>query len=62
MREISLKDARAKLSAVLDQVIAGEPAVITRRGRKQAVMLSFQDYEKAGACAQLWTIAGSISR
>ncbi|MER9891819.1 type II toxin-antitoxin system Phd/YefM family antitoxin [Mesorhizobium sp. M0119] len=46
MREISLKDARATLSAVLDQVVAGEPAIITRRGRKQAVILSFQDYEK----------------
>ncbi|MER8866312.1 type II toxin-antitoxin system Phd/YefM family antitoxin [Mesorhizobium sp. M0751] len=46
MREISLKDARATLSALLDQVITGEPALITRRGRKQAVILSFQDYEK----------------
>ncbi|ESX81836.1 MULTISPECIES: type II toxin-antitoxin system Phd/YefM family antitoxin [unclassified Mesorhizobium] len=46
MREISLKDARTTLSALLDQVVAGEPAAITRRGRKQAVILSFQDYEK----------------
>lgn len=46
MREISLKDARATLSAVRDQVVTGEPAVITRRGRKQAVILSFQDYER----------------
>ncbi|SDP85399.1 prevent-host-death family protein [Phyllobacterium sp. YR620] len=46
MREIQLKDAKATLSAVLDQVIAGEPAVITRRGRKEAVVLSFEEYER----------------
>ncbi|MER8526313.1 MULTISPECIES: type II toxin-antitoxin system Phd/YefM family antitoxin [unclassified Mesorhizobium] len=46
MREISLKDAGATLSALLDPVVAGEPAIITRHGRKQAVILSFQDYER----------------
>lgn len=46
MREIQLKDAKANLSAVIDQAIAGHPAVITRHGRKQAVVLSFEDYEK----------------
>ncbi|CAH2399507.1 Antitoxin [Mesorhizobium ventifaucium] len=46
MREIQLKDAKARLSAVVDQAVAGEPAVITRHGRKQAVILSFEDYER----------------
>jgi prevent-host-death family protein len=46
MREIQLKDAKATLSAVVDQAVAGEPAVITRHGRKQAVILSFSEYEK----------------
>jgi antitoxin Phd len=46
MREIQLKDAKAKLSAVVDQAIAGEPAVITRHGRKEAVILSFKEYER----------------
>ncbi|WP_018391523.1 type II toxin-antitoxin system Phd/YefM family antitoxin [Ancylobacter sp. FA202] len=46
MREIQLKDAKASLSAVIDQAIQGHPAVITRHGRKQAVVLSFEDYEK----------------
>ena len=40
MKEIQLKDAKATLSAVVDQAIAGEPAVITRHGRKAAVVLS----------------------
>ncbi len=46
MREIQLKDAKASLSAVVDQAVAGEPAVITRHGRKEAVVLSFADYER----------------
>jgi prevent-host-death family protein len=46
MREIQLKDAKATLSAVVDQAVAGKPAVITRHGRKQAVILSFSEYEK----------------
>jgi antitoxin Phd len=46
MREIQLKDAKATLSAVIDRAVAGEPAVITRHGRREAVVLSFQDYER----------------
>ncbi|MER2533816.1 MAG: type II toxin-antitoxin system Phd/YefM family antitoxin [Rhizobiaceae bacterium] len=46
MREIQLKDAKATLSAVVDQALRGNPAIITRHGRKEAVVLSFDDYEK----------------
>ena len=45
-RRIQLKDAKATLSAVVDQAVAGKPAVITRHGHKQAVILSFEDYER----------------
>ena len=46
MREIQLKDAKATLSAVVDQAVLGTPSVITRHGRKDAVILSFEDYER----------------
>lgn len=46
MREIQLKDAKATFSTVVDEAVAGNPAIITRRGRKEAVVLSFQDYER----------------
>ena len=36
MREIQLKDAKATLSAVLDDVLRGEEFVITRHVRKEA--------------------------
>jgi antitoxin Phd len=46
MKEIQLRDAKATLSAVVDRAIAGEPAVITRHGRKEAVILSFEEYRR----------------
>jgi prevent-host-death family protein len=44
MREIQLKDAKAKLSEVVDQAVDGEPSVITRHGKPQAVVLGFADW------------------
>jgi antitoxin Phd len=46
MKELQLKDAKATLSAVVDQAVAGEPTVITRHGRKEAVVVSFQEWER----------------
>jgi prevent-host-death family protein len=46
MREIQLKEAKATLSAVVDQALRGNPAIITRHGRKEAVVVSFDEYEK----------------
>jgi prevent-host-death family protein len=46
MQEIQLRDAKAHLSAVVDAAVRGEPAVITRHGRKQAVILSFAEWER----------------
>lgn len=46
MREIQLKDAKATFSAVVDEAVQGNPAIITRHGRKEAVILSFEEYQK----------------
>ena len=46
MREIQLKDAKAKLSAVVDRAAQGEPSVITRHGKPEAVVLGFADWER----------------
>ncbi len=53
MREIQFKDAKATLSSVVDHAVAGEPAVITRRGRKEAVILSFEEYERLSSVPSL---------
>jgi prevent-host-death family protein len=46
MREIQLRDAKACLSAVVDDAVRGEPAIITRHGKREAVILSFAEWER----------------
>ncbi|WP_237152454.1 type II toxin-antitoxin system Phd/YefM family antitoxin [Oryzibacter oryziterrae] len=49
MREVQLRDAKASLSAMVDQAVAGEPAIITRHGRREAVLLSWEDWQRLSA-------------
>ena len=46
VREIQLRDAKATLSAVIDQARQGQPSVITRHGRPEAVVLSFEEWQR----------------
>ena len=46
MQEIQLRDAKATLSAVVDQARHGEPSIITRHGRPEAVIVSFEEWQR----------------
>jgi prevent-host-death family protein len=46
VREIQLRDARASLSAVVNEAMQGKPVIITRHGRRQAVILSYEEWER----------------
>ena len=46
MREIQLRDAKANLSAVVDEAMQGKPAVITRHGKRQVVVVSYEEWER----------------
>ena len=46
MHEIQLRDAKATLSAVVDQAQRGEPSIITRHGRPEAVILGFEEWRR----------------
>ena len=46
MREIQLRDAKARLSAVVDDALQGEPSIVTRHGKPEAVILSFAEWER----------------
>jgi prevent-host-death family protein len=46
MRKIQLKDAKAKLSTVIDDAVRGKPSVITRHGKREAVLLSYEEWER----------------
>jgi antitoxin Phd len=49
MREIQLRDAKASLSAVVDEAMHGKPAVITRHGKRQAVVIGYEEWERLSA-------------
>ena len=60
MREIQLKDAKATLSHVLDEAVAGKPAVITRHGKREGVIISYGEYERLSRKPTLgWLLANS---
>jgi antitoxin Phd len=46
MQEIQLREAKATLSAVVDEAVRGRPSVITRHGKKAAVVLGFAEWER----------------
>ncbi|HVA77420.1 MAG TPA: type II toxin-antitoxin system Phd/YefM family antitoxin [Candidatus Binataceae bacterium] len=46
MKKIQLKDAKATLSAVMDDATRGKPCVITRHGRAEAVLMSYEEWER----------------
>ena len=46
MREIQLRDAKATLSSVVDEALSGKPSIITRHGKRQAVVVAFDEWER----------------
>ncbi len=46
MREIQLREAKAGLSAVIDRAVQGESCIITRRGRREAVLLGYEEWQR----------------
>jgi prevent-host-death family protein len=46
MREIQLREAKATLSAVVDDARRGEPSIITRHGKPEAVVVSFEEWTR----------------
>ena len=46
MHEIQLREAKATLSAVVDNARDGVPSIITRHGKREAVVIGFQEWER----------------
>jgi antitoxin Phd len=46
MRNIQLREAKAGLSQVVDEAVKGQPSLITRHGKPQAVVLSYNEWKK----------------
>jgi prevent-host-death family protein len=46
MRKLQLKDAKAKLSTVVDDALRGRPSIITRHGKREAVLVSYEEWQR----------------
>lgn len=46
MKDIQLRDAKANLSAVVDDATQGKPSVITRHGKREAVVVGYDEWKK----------------
>ena len=46
MKEVQLRQAKATLSAVVDDAVRGHPCVITRHGRPEAVVVGYEEWKK----------------
>jgi antitoxin Phd len=46
VRAIRLRAAKATLSAVVGEAMRGHPIVITRHGKPQAVIVSFEEWQQ----------------
>ncbi|WP_159009172.1 type II toxin-antitoxin system Phd/YefM family antitoxin [Bradyrhizobium sp. S69] len=46
MREIELDDVRADLSRIIDEATQGRSTVITRHGKREAVVLGYDEWQQ----------------
>ena len=46
MRQVQLREAKARLSALVDGAARGETAIITRHGKPRAVILGIDEWNR----------------
>lgn len=46
MQNVPLRDAKAKLSALIDGAVRGETAIITRHGKPRAVLVGLEEWDR----------------
>ena len=60
MKEIQLRDAKATLSSVVDEALQGEASIITRHGRREAIIMSYEEYRRLSDVPSFgWLLAHS---
>jgi prevent-host-death family protein len=52
MRYVAVEEARKRLGMLVRDAASGEPVLIGRRGREQAVLVSGQEYERLKQVAE----------
>jgi prevent-host-death family protein len=54
MKSWQLQEARSRFKDLLDEVVAGEPQRITRRGRDAVVVISEKDWKSLVGAVPSW--------
>lgn len=49
MRQVQLREAKARLSALVDGAARGESAIVTRHGKPRAVILGIDEWNRLRA-------------
>ena len=52
MKTVGLREAKAKLSELVDAAVGGEAVTITRHGEPEAVLVSFAEAKRLGLTPQ----------
>jgi antitoxin Phd len=60
MREIQLRDAKATLSAVVDDAVQGAPSIITRHGKPEAVVIGFEEWQRLSSVPSFGRLLMSV--
>jgi prevent-host-death family protein len=50
VRTVQLQEAKARLSAAVDAAVRDEACVITRHGRRAAVLIGYEEWERRCTC------------
>jgi prevent-host-death family protein len=62
-KEWRLQDAKAQFSEVVERAAGGEAQVVTKRGKKTAVVISYEEYAKLQVGNKsLWDILKTAPR
>ena len=57
MHEVQLRDAKARLLALVEGAAHGEMTIITRYGKPRAVILGIDEWKRFCQIAVLWSVA-----
>lgn len=62
-RRWQLQEAKARFSEVVEGALAGDPQVVTRRGRPAVVVIPYEEYERLHAdSTSAWDIFKTAPR
>jgi antitoxin Phd len=60
MREFQLNDAKAGLSSIMDAAVRGEPSIIARHGKPEAVVLGIEEWKRLERLTKVPSFGGLL--